>query len=373
MTELTTRGETLAHRDHVSTIDTLRAIAICCVLAHHIFAYTGFQIPYLDLNGGLIGVQLFFLISGYLIVQSALKYPLRVFAIHRFFRIFPPYLAALLVFATVKYVTSDGYKAAMDERWPFFLLNLANLQFLHPVSVLLLDSIHVGWSLTVELFWYVLAPILVYLIGKGSGRQIGWLVALVVSAVVSAVWVFCAARGLLNPLYESAFRFTGVAIDNPLFRHSLIDNAPPAQMVYFLIGASLYVFRHQLLRVPTSVLWTTSSLILLFVPLWNHGLGHFPNVVTGIGCAAFFLWIRRFGIHDQLTLWIAKVSYSIYLIHVPILLWVFKYWNLTGWVGLLVAFSSIFVLAEISWRTIEAPSQRLGKRLASKYDQRRSH
>lgn len=144
-------------------------------------------------------------------------------------------------------------------------------------------------------------------------------------------------------------------------------------MVYFLIGASLYLYRHQPLRVPTSVLWTPSSLILLIVPLWYPQLTLYPNIVTGIGCAAFFLWIRRFGIHDKLTLWIAKVSYSPCLIHVPILLWVFKYWNLTGWVGLLVAFSSIFVLAEISWRIIEAPSQRLGKRLASKYEIRRSH
>ena len=371
MTEPITRGEALTQKDHVSTIDTLRAIAICCVLAHHIFAYTGFQIPYLDLNGGLIGVQLFFLISGYLIVQSALKYPLRVFAIHRFFRIFPPYLAALLVFAAAKYFTNDGYKVAMDARWPFFLLNLANLQFMHPVSVLLLDSIHVGWSLTVELFWYALAPILVYVIGKGSGRQMGWLLALIVSAVVSTVWVFCAARGLLNPLYESAFRFTGVAIDNPTFRHSLIDNAPPAQMVYFLIGASLYLFRHQLLRVPTSLLWTTSSLILLFVPLWNQQLALFPNIVTGIGSAAFFLWIRRFGIHDKLTLWIAKVSYSIYLIHVPILLFIFKYLHITGWAGLLLAILSVAALAEVSWRFIEAPSQRWGKRLGLKVQTRR--
>ncbi len=372
MTEPTTHGETLPQKDHVSTIDTLRAIAISCVLAHHIFAYTGFQIPYLDLNGGLIGVQLFFLISGYLIIQSALKYPLGVFAIHRFFRIFPPYLVALLVFTAGKYFMSDSYRGVMDARWPYFLLNLANLQLMHPVSVLLLDSIHVGWSLTVELFWYALAPLLVYVIGKGSGRSIRWLIALVVSAVLATLWVYCASRGLFNSLYESSFRLAGVAVDNPTFRHSLIDNAPPAQMVYFLIGASLYLFRQQLLGVPTSVLWTTSSLILLFVPLWNQQLALFPNIVTGIGCAAFFLWIRRFGIHDKLTLWVAKVSYSIYLIHVPILLLIFKYLHLTGWAGLLLAILSVAALAEVSWRFIEAPSQRWGKRLGLKLQARRS-
>ena len=363
MTDLETQTETLAQTSHSSTIDTMRAIAIFCVLAHHIFSYTGYEIPYLDRNGGLIGVQLFFLISGYLIIQSALKYSLRVFLIHRFFRIFPPYLVALLVFASLKYLTDGGYKAIMNERWPFFFLNVFNLQFMHPVSVLLLDPIHVGWSLTVELFWYALAPVLVYVIGKDTTKYLDWLVALVIAAMLSTAWVYWASHGLLNPLYERAFWFTRVTTDNAGLRHAVIDNAPPAQMAYFIMGAALFVFRSQLMRVPTPILWTTFSAILLFVPQWNQFLGLFPNILTGIGCAALFLWIRRFSICDKFTQWLAKVSYSIYLIHVPVLLWVFKYWNLTGLTGLLVAVLFITVLAEISWRLIEFPSQRWGKRL----------
>lgn len=62
---LATSGDSsLSQNDHISTIDRLRAIFISCVLAHHIFAYTGFRIPQLDLNGALIDFQLFFLISG---------------------------------------------------------------------------------------------------------------------------------------------------------------------------------------------------------------------------------------------------------------------------------------------------------------------
>ena len=353
-------------KNHAATIDTLRAIAILCVLAHHLFAYGGYQLPYLDRNGGLIGLQLFFIISGYLIIQSAMKYPLKVFVYHRFFRIFPPYLVALSMFALAKYLTIDSYKSVMDARWPYFLLNLANLQFLHPVSILLLDSIHVGWSLTVELFWYAMAPVLVYLIGKSRHKEISWIVALVLSVIASTAWVYFASRGWFNPMYENSFRLAKVSVGNANLRHAFVDNAPPAQIVYFLIGACLFIFRRPLVKIPSSVLWPFSCAILLFVPLWNRDLGLFPNVLTGFGIAAFFLWIKLVGIHDQLTNWIAKVSYSIYLVHVPILLWVFNHWKLSGLFGLAVAILFIAVLAELSWRFVEVPSQRLGKRLTAK-------
>lgn len=366
MAEPKDRTESFPHSEHVSTIDTLRAIAILCVIAHHLYIYTGFRFPNLDLNGGVIGVQLFFLISGYLIIQSAMKYPWRVFAIHRFFRIFPPYLAALLFFAIGKYLLQDGYRVALTERWPYFLLNILNLQYLHPISIFQLDPIHVSWSLTVELLWYLLAPVLVYVIGKGSSRNTRWLAALLTFSIVATVWVYLGSAGKFDFLYESSLRMVGLRPDSSSVRHSFIDNAPPAQMVYFLIGASLYLYRQQLFKLPTSILWIASSSVLLFVPSWNVALGIYPNILTGVGCAALFLWIRRVGIHDKLTTWIAKVSYSIYLVHVPILLIIFKHLNITGWPGLVLATLSVAIASELSWRFIEAPAQRFGKHLAAK-------
>ncbi|MBK7416217.1 MAG: acyltransferase family protein [Dechloromonas sp.] len=51
-------------------IHGLRAIAVCGVVSHH-FLHANFRLPLLSETGGLLGVQLFFVISGYLIVQSA--------------------------------------------------------------------------------------------------------------------------------------------------------------------------------------------------------------------------------------------------------------------------------------------------------------
>lgn len=349
----------------VTAIDTLRAMAIGLVLAHHFFAYGKIRIPYLDANGGLLGVQLFFLISGYLIVQSAEKYPLRVFAIHRFFRIFPPYLFALLVVGGCSYVLLQGYRDAIDARWPYFLLNLTNLQFLHPASVVLLDPLHVGWSLTVELIWYLVAPLAVWWCGGGPHARGRWLVALVITAAAGCIWVFAASRGMMNDWYAGMFATARLPLSAEL-RHGVVDNAPPAQMVFFMLGACLHVFRAQLERLDSWVLWVVAAAVLLFVPQWNVALSLYPNPLTGLGLAALFLWVVRSGYGDALTGWFAKVSYSLYLAHAPILLAVFYYFKLAGIPGLLLSAILVATAAELGWRWVEQPFQALGKRWSAR-------
>lgn len=346
-----------------NAIDTLRALAIVWVLAHHVFAYGGLSVPYFDRNGGLLGVQLFFVVSGYLIVQSAQKYSLGVFALHRFFRIFPPYLVALLVFGAGKYLLVPDYRHAMDAFAPYFLLNIANLQLLHPVSVLMLDPLHVGWSLTVELVWYALAPVAVWWCGNGTAAKLRWLAVLLASVVVACIWVFMASRGLLYGLYEGMFAAVGLTQSDSL-RHGVVDNAPLAQLMFFFMGACLHVFRAELQRVPSGLLWLLAAAVLLFVPQWNAALDLFPNPLTGLGMVALVVWVLRSGYADGLTRWLAKVSYSLYLIHAPILLAVFHYLHWGGLPGLLLAVFLIAVGAELGWRWVERPSQALGKRLS---------
>lgn len=346
-----------------TAIDTLRALAIGLVLAHHLFAYGGISIPYLDRNGGLLGVQLFFLISGYLIVQSAQKYSLRIFALHRFFRIFPPYLVALLVFGLGSYTLLPSYRQTMDALAPYFLLNVLNLQLLHPASVLMLDPLHVGWSLTVELAWYVLATMAVWWCGGGHRARRRWLLLLQVSMIVGCVWVFAASRDWLSGWYAGMFAAIGLPMDVP-FRHGVVDNAPPAQMMFFVMGACLHIFRIDLRRLASWLLWVLAAAILLYVPQWNVTLQLFPNPLTGMGMAALFLWVVRSGYGDTLTNWLAKVSYSLYLIHAPILLAVFHYLKWAGALGVIASMLLIALGAELGWRWVERPSQALGRRLS---------
>lgn len=64
------------------------------LVIHHL-NYTDLQVPLFDTYGGLLDVQFFFVISGYLITESASKHAWKVYALHRFMRIFPAYWIGL--------------------------------------------------------------------------------------------------------------------------------------------------------------------------------------------------------------------------------------------------------------------------------------
>ncbi|MBS4098455.1 MAG: acyltransferase, partial [Sulfuricella sp.] len=317
-----------------SAVDTLRALAIIFVVLHHLLAYGGINFPVLGEIGGVLGVQLFFLVSGFLIIQSAEKYSLPVFAIHRFFRIFPPYLAIYFTVLIARLVFGDPIGPVIRQHTPWLLLNALNLQFLHPVSVLLLDVLHVGWSLTVELGWYLLAPLVVYWSG---GRLRNWLAILALGWIVSVVWVLAGQNHLLDFLYLGMFATAGVSLDAGIFREAIVTNAPPAQMAYFITGACLYRFSRPLSRLPLSILWLIAALILPFLVQWHDLLGFRPNPISAIGLSALFLWVTRVNYGDALTSWLARTSFSIYLVHVPLLRFVFEYLKPNIFFGLILA------------------------------------
>ncbi len=130
------------------------------VLVHHVHAHIGMGIPYLNTFGGLLGVQLFFVLSGYLIADSASRHPLGTYAWHRILRIFPAYWVAYL------FVGFVGRRISWDQVQgdpTSFLLNMVNLQQLDPVALIEFDVLSVSWTLTIEVLWYLLAPLVVWL------------------------------------------------------------------------------------------------------------------------------------------------------------------------------------------------------------------
>ena len=93
------KSNTSSEESKNSAIETLRAAAVLLVFAHHLFSTQVFAIPYIGETGGWIGVQIFFVISGYLIVKSAARYSAVEYLKHRALRIFPAYLLWFFVFS----------------------------------------------------------------------------------------------------------------------------------------------------------------------------------------------------------------------------------------------------------------------------------
>jgi peptidoglycan/LPS O-acetylase OafA/YrhL len=177
----------------IRELDGVRGIAICLVIACHyeVFARQLFQVP----QFGWVGVDIFFVLSGFLITSVLLNLKgqtgaFRTFYHRRFLRIFPPYFMAL--FAIVVAALLAGDKTLLD---PFTLLtNLAlqqSFQGLPDLISRLRSAIHYGpvplrnavllpnfagliggisgstgvlWSLSIEEYFYLLwAPIVLWL------------------------------------------------------------------------------------------------------------------------------------------------------------------------------------------------------------------
>ncbi|QJD95906.1 acyltransferase [Mucilaginibacter robiniae] len=149
------------NKHHLAGLDHLRALAITLVLLYH---YRSFGHPdWIDSNlvgFGWTGVDLFFVLSGFLIasqlfsrIQQDKPILLKAFFIKRFFRIIPPYLVVLSLYLAFPFLREREHLASLTK-YLTFTLNFG------------LDLRHTGtfthaWSLCIEEQFYLLLPLLI--------------------------------------------------------------------------------------------------------------------------------------------------------------------------------------------------------------------
>ena len=341
-------------------LDALRGLAILMVVLHHFAAIAKTSIPLVGVYGGLVGVQLFFVISGYLIAKSADVSSIGRYAIARFARIFPAYWAVYLSIGLVIHWSTLG----KVSQTPFpFILNLLNLQQLDPVALLDFNVIGVSWTLTVELIWYVLAPlVLVYCRGHR-----GW--ALIAILLVSVVWTLLADGGYLGWLFDA--RLGQVAAPLHLgHRELLINSAFPAHLVHFGWGLAIYWYRIQLSQNWAVLAGMAGLCGLALMPQFINKIP-LSHVLSGFSVALVFLAAKSLpNVQIPVLGSLGLISYSVYLLHVPIIGFVCN--RIEGGVlaQSMVAAGLVLVLSYVSYRLIELPFIGLGRRISTKLSNR---
>lgn len=183
---------------HVPALDGLRGIAVLLVLWAHLHDTPGTLHSKIKLlvAPGVAGVDIFFVLSGFLITRILLAdkargMPLKNFLIRRFLRIFPIYYLSIAVLAF----------AAPGPYLLYCAGYLANFYFAyHPEHL----PLHHTWSLAVEEHFYLLWPLVVYrLTVDGARRAALWLIPF---ALLSGV-----VLGLLHgylPTYQLTYMST---------------------------------------------------------------------------------------------------------------------------------------------------------------------
>ncbi len=190
---------------HLQALDGLRGVACLAVVAHHCYYSAGrytwpFGLPKL-FSYGYLGVEIFFVLSGFCLSYPLLKHPDRPddwarYARHRVRRIFPPYWAAyLLFFALGLLIHWQQIEPLVQAR----LLPVPSFrQFLYTFPLIAVWFNPAFWTLLVEVRWYAALPFCVKI-----ARKIGVGPLLLLSVIGSAA--FAMLEGQLSGRLQLVF------------------------------------------------------------------------------------------------------------------------------------------------------------------------
>ncbi len=332
-------------------IDGLRAIAVTAVILFH-FGWPA-------LSGGFVGVDVFFVISGFLITQllsepstlSASK-QLAQFYVRRARRILPALLTTSVIAAVAGLIIYLPADLARLGRYlvfvPLLLSNLANWQdggYFATVGNYFFPLSHY-WSLAVEEQFYVVYPIaFLFLAGERRVRPV-----LALTLIAGASIAICVLGG---------------------FRHSAaLFYLMPARAWELMFGAA--AARYPVTWFNTRILAecvviACLATILLAFHLLDEATG-FPHPYVVLPCSAAALLLFMSRRHTTLATKVlslpplaftGRISYSLYLWHVPILAFA-QYFAIRrlslGEQGVLALL--IYGAAVLSWLYLENPVRR---------------
>jgi peptidoglycan/LPS O-acetylase OafA/YrhL len=361
---------TLAIADRKLYFDAARAIAALMVVMVHsqqFFNATNGRVG-LVAEMGQLGVQLFFVISAFLIFDSLdrlRRHPkfLLEFYAHRFLRIAPLYYFAILANLLMWRVAGPALGISNDPDPNYTFVNvLANVLFLHGLLPSANQSIvGGGWSIGTECAFYFLAPALFML-----RRKPLWLIFIGASCFPAMY----EATGVLQPILGEP----GYVNDNGFLYYSILNQLP-----VFTCGAVMFAWRDRLFRLSPAILifcWIAPLGPLYYV--WTrcpNGTVTFTLIPALAGMSSVFLitLLSKIDHFGWLIQEIGKRSFSMYLWNLPALL-ILKY--LTGAVGFdlpfVVAFPVVatlaFLMSGITYYAIERPFMNIAKRLSQRTD-----
>lgn len=311
------RPKVAADHSRVPELDGIRAIAVWMVLIAHIFYgwvpsnHNFSPIPrfvMLVIGHGWLGVDLFFILSGFLITGILLNSKerpdyFRNFYARRFLRIMPLYFAVVLVF----YFCYTRYRDyfVLSTLFAANLANLFNIREPHGPGVF--------WSLAVEEHFYLLWPLLVYVLDRRKLTMLA--ISIVVLTPVARGIAVAHGMSIDGAVYEySWFRFDGLALGALMAvwvrsSHACLRNS--FRLAALLVGLAVLI---TIIGAPFGLLHTQGVLgtALRFTQAQFSFASFLLVALTLQGT-----WLTT-GLRSFLARLSGSLSYSVYLIHLAI-------------------------------------------------------
>lgn len=330
----------------IRRLNSLRGLAALIVLVSHYSHETMLLGGMFDRGAGQFGVMLFFLLSAFLITYLYLDTPpspkgIANYAISRIARVIPLYLFVV----TLSFVAKQFLPGSMSA-YAFNIPNgnelLAHLMFLHGNSVLWTIPPEIHFYIIFTLFWllwprmprlvHVLVPCLLLLSAATVSHTVPQIIFydLVATPVILNVFPYFATGMLMGILYrrwQPATRWKS-------HYYALALLAIP--LLYPAILLQLTGISHRMWEDPAILIAmaTIFFLVVFMVPEKNPVL------------------------ENRLGDFLGKISYSLYLLHIPLML-VLQNLGLIGGLGGLVAFLLFTCgMSYLSFRFLESPARK---------------
>ena len=339
-------------------IDALRALAVTSVIIFHFFPSV--------LPGGYLGVDIFFIISGYLITNNLIKLDnnnfrsvLKKFYSRRIKRLFPAFFVFLLITTLILpfiFIKSDFEKyfsslIAAKTFWAnwFFWQDGGYFGGRNELKPLL----HI-WSLSVEEQFYLLYP----------------------TFILFSLWIY--KKFDLNPIYQ-VLLITIFSFILWVHLHNIGGSNPaffllPTRVWQFGLGGIIALLSHA--EIFNKKFYRNSiflsALFIIFFALNFESFGFKNKVVQVILVsfgAALFIYVNNIKkdkliifFVNPMTIWLGKISYSIYLYHWPIAVLILYYYIDLSDIPIIISIAGIFLsvlLGFLSYKFIETPFKEL--------------
>jgi len=321
-------------QSRILELDVLRGLAAICVVSfHYTTDYTlnyrpSYPMPF-HFPWGAYGVQLFFMISGYVIFMTLEKTTnLLDFIISRFSRLFPAYwVAIILTFTTVSFFHLPGRESTFKDA----IINLTMLQDWFGASRV--DNVY--WTLTVEISFYVVMGILYRL---KLLKYIEMLVFCWVGFMYLNVHILILVMHIYVPVW---IKTTG------LLRYGS----------WFFAGILFYNLKNQ------GNTWTRYLMLLMCLVVqytYRQEINPFGSFFLFV-LFYFFIFGQLKWTVNPLTVFLGSISYPLYLIHQNIGYMTINYLyklHLNSWLIFIIpVFLCIAIASAISFG-IEKPAMR---------------
>ena len=281
----------------------LRSLSILLVVFFHF--------DLLNFNGGYVGVDIFFVISGYLITSIILQdnnFKFTSFYFKRLKRIYPLILF-IIIFSLIlaNFILSPIHYERLINSSQYTAFGLSNLFFFYESGYFdqekLFKPLLHTWSLSVELQFYLIWPVIIYFVNKFFYKKL--LIIILLLFIISLSLSF-----LYSNRTDAFFYFTGFRIYE------------------FCIGTIAYLILNKKKIKPNTSLFYFGLVLIFISSIYFNENSNFPGAIALVPCiGAFLIIIFKLPKSNNLKIFENKfinltgnISYTIYIVHWPILI-----------------------------------------------------